>query len=130
MPNPTSFMTQFPSTLGFIFGCPTPETGFAVESIDENTTCDVYEQKNNVGEVIEVVTYNPRSEITVNGEVTAAYAGVVGQKSVIANLSLIGYPTGQTAGLVILRSVRITQNRTANQRLSLTATMYPLIPAV
>ena len=129
MPNPTSFMTEFPSTLGFIFGCPTPETGFAVESIDENTTCDVYEQKNNIGEVIEVVTYNPRSEITVNGEVTAAYAGVVGAKSTIANLSLIGYPTGQTAGLVILRSVRITQNRTANQRLSLTATMYPLIAA-
>jgi len=30
---------------------------------------------------------------------------------------------------VILRSVRITQNRTANQKISLSATMYPLIPA-
>jgi hypothetical protein len=126
MPN---LVTQYPSTLGFIWGCPTPETGFAVESIDENTTCDVYEQKDNVGEVIEVVTYNPRSEITVNGEVTAAYAGVVGQKTTIANLSLIGYAPTTVAGLVVIKSVRITENRTSNQRISLTATMYPLIPA-
>jgi hypothetical protein len=126
MPN---LVTQYPSTLGFIWGCPTPETGFAVESIDENTTCDVYEQKDNVGEVIEVVTYNPRSEITVNGEVTAAYAGVVGQKTTIANLSLIGYAPATVAGLVVIKSVRITENRTSNQRISLTATMYPLIPA-
>jgi hypothetical protein len=126
MPN---LVTQYPSTLGFIWGCPTPETGFAVESIDENTTCDVYEQKDNVGEVIEIVTYNPRSEITVNGEVTAAYAGVVGGKTTIANLSLIGYAAATVAGIVIIKSVRITENRTANQRISLTATMYPLIPA-
>jgi hypothetical protein len=126
MPN---LVTQYPSTLGFIWGCPTPETGFAVESIDENTTCDVYEQKDNVGEVIEVVTYNPRSELTVNGEVTAAYAGVVGQKTTIANLSLIGYAPATVAGLVIIKSVRITENRTANQKISLSATMYPLIPA-
>lgn len=124
-----NLVTQYPSTLGFIWGCPTPETGFAVESIDENTTCDVYEQKDNVGEVIEIVTYNPRSELTVNGEVTAAYAGVVGQKTTIANLSLIGYAPATVAGLVIIKSVRITENRTANQRISLSATMYPLIPA-
>ena len=124
-----NLVTQYPSTLGFIWGCPTPETGFAVESIDENTTCDVYEQKDNVGEVIEVVTYNPRSELTVNGEVTAAYAGVVGQKTTIANLSLIGYAPATVAGLVIIKSVRITENRTANQKISLSATMYPLIPA-
>jgi hypothetical protein len=129
MPTPTTFVNQYPATSGFIWGCPTPETGFSVESVDENVTTDVFEQRNNVGEFIEVVAYNARTEMTVNGEVLGTFAGVVGHPITIANLSLIGYPTGSTAGLVLLRSARLTQNRTANKRISMTATMYPLIPA-
>jgi hypothetical protein len=129
MPTPTTFVNQYPASSGYIWGCPTPETGFAVESVDENVTSDVFEQRNNVGEFIEVVTYNARTEMTVNGEVMGTFAGVVGHPITIANLSLIGYPTGSTAGLVLLRSARLTQNRTANKRISMTATMYPLIPA-
>jgi|SRR6516165_4523077 hypothetical protein len=126
---PTTFVNQYPAASGYIWGCPTPETGFAVESIEENVTSDVFEQRNNVGEFIEVVSYNARTEMTVNGEVMGSFPGVVGHPITIANLSLIGYPSGTTAGLVLLRSARLTQNRTANKRISMTATMYPLIPA-
>jgi hypothetical protein len=118
--------TLFPSTLGFTWGVPTPETGMAVESVRQNNTVQVFEQKNNVGEDIAIVTYNAKAEITIAGETTAAFADAVGTKITVANLLAIG---GVAAGLVICRAIEFTQGREAMQKVSITATMYPLIPA-
>jgi hypothetical protein len=118
--------TIFPSTLGFTWGVPTPETGIAVESVRQNNTVQVYEQKNNVGEDIAVVTYNAKAEITVAGEVTGTFAALVGKSITVANLLSLG---GVAAGMVICRAIEFTQGREAMQKVSITATMYPLIPA-
>ena len=116
----------FPSTLGFTWGIPTAEAGMAVESVRQNNTVQVFEQKNNVGEDIAIVTYNPKAEITITGETTGTFADAVGAKITVANIIALG---GVSAGLVICRAIEFTLGREAMQKVSITATMYPLIPA-
>jgi ribosomal protein L2 len=118
--------TIFPATLGFTWGIPTAEAGIAVESVRQNNTVQVFEQKNNVGEDIAIVTYNPKAEITIAGETTATFADTVGTKITVANILTLG---GVPAGLIICRAIEFTQGREAMQKVSMTATMYPLIPA-
>ena len=118
--------TIFPSTLGFIWGIPTAETGISVESVRQNNTTQVFEQKDNQGQDIAVVTYNAKAEITIAGEVIGSFAAQVGKSIVVANLIALG---GVAAGLVICRAIEFTQAREAMQKVSITATMYPLIPA-
>jgi len=119
--------TIFPATLGFTWGIPTPETGMAVESVRQNDTVEVFEQKNNVGDIVAIVTYNPTAEITIAGETVASFTAAVGTKISVANLIALG---GVAAGLVICRAIEFTQAREAMQKISITAKMYPLIPAV
>jgi len=71
--------TIFPATLGFVWGVPTAETGISVESVRQNNTTQVFEQKNNQGEDVAVVTYNPKAEITVAGEVIGSFTAQVGK---------------------------------------------------
>lgn len=118
--------TIYPSTLGFTWGIPTPEAGISVESVRQNNTTQVFEQKDNQGEDVAIVSYNPKAEITIAGEVIGTFAALVGKKITVANLVSLG---GVAAGLVICRAIEFTQAREAMQKVSITATMYPLIPA-
>jgi hypothetical protein len=124
MPAPTA--TIYPATLGFTWGIPTPETGISVESIRQNNTVQIFEQKDNQGQDIAVVTYNPKAELTIAGEVIGTFAAQVGKGLTVANLLTLG---GVETGLVICRAIEFTQAREAMQKVSITATMYPLIPA-
>jgi hypothetical protein len=125
---PSSTVNEFPSTLGYTFGVPTPETGISAETFEQNDTVDVYEQKDNQGEVVEVVTFNPRSEITISGESTAALAAILGLKMTVANLvtTQVG-PAAPAVGMTICRGVQYSKNRARNQTVRITATYYPLI---
>ncbi len=55
MPAPTTYVVKFPAVSTYTFGS-TDETGISVESYEQNDQTDTFEQKNGVGEVIEVVT--------------------------------------------------------------------------
>jgi hypothetical protein len=117
-------VNEYPSTLGYTFGIPTPETGISCESIEQNDQVDTYEQKDDQGEVVEVVTFNPRSEITISGESTAALTAVVGKILTFANLVTTQVGTG---GTTICKGVQYSKGRARNQSVRLTGTYYPLI---
>jgi hypothetical protein len=102
MPLPTT-VQQYPSTLGYTFGVTTPETGITSETIEQNDQIDTYEQKNEFGETIEVVTYNPRSEITISGESTAALVAILGKSLTLANLITTQVGAG---GLTVVKGVQ------------------------
>jgi len=123
MPLPTT-VTEYPSTLGYTFGVTTPETGITAETIEQNDQIDNYEQKNEFGETIEIVTYNPRSEITISGESTAALTAILGKQMTLANLITIQVGAG---GLTIVKGVQYSKNRARNQTVRITATYYPLV---
>ena len=79
-PPPSGTVTaynQFPAASPFTFGS-TNETGIAVDTYDQTDTCDKFEQKNNVGNTIEVIEHNMRSEITVSGEIMSTMPPIVG----------------------------------------------------
>lgn len=120
--------TLYPSTLGYVWGITTTQTGMSMSDYRQSDTTDKFEQKDGQGEVIAVVSYNPRSEITMTGETFAAFAGsvVAGKEIFTANLIL---PESATAGLVFCQTVEYTASREAMQKATITATMYPLIPA-
>jgi len=116
--------TIYPSGLGFIWGISATMTGMSMSSYRQNDTTDIFEQKSGQGETIAVVSYNPRSEITIEGETFAGFTVVAGKEITIANIIL---PPATTAGLVICRTVEYQASREAMQKATITATMFPLI---
>lgn len=94
----------------------------------QSDTTDKFEQKDGQGEVVAVVSYNPRSEITMTGETFAGFAGSVqaGKEIFTDNLIL---PGTVTAGLIFCQTVEYQSSRESMQKATITATMYPLIPA-
>jgi hypothetical protein len=129
MAAPTTYVTKFPAATGYIFGS-TDETGISVDTYEQRDQIDHYEQKNGQGEVIEVVTHNPRSEITCLGEVNGALiTATVGQSFTFTNLYLKYYGTTPPVGLAILREIQTSKGRAKNQQIRMTATFYPLVTA-
>jgi hypothetical protein len=125
----TSYVTKFPAATQYIFGS-TDETGISVETYEQRDQVDHYEQKNGQGEVIEVVTHNPRSEITCLGEVNGAtITAVVGQSFTFVNLYLKYYGTTPPTGIAIIREIQTSKGRAKNQQIRMTATFYPLVTA-
>ena len=121
---PTTPVNMYPPGLGFTWGISATETGMSLSSFRQNDTTDVFEQKDGQGNTIAVVSYNPRSEITMEGEVLAGLTVVAGQEITIANIIL---PTGATVGLVLCKSLEYQDSREAMRKATITATMYPLI---
>jgi hypothetical protein len=118
-------VTVYPAASTYTFGS-TAETGISTESYEQNDQIDHYEQKNGVGEVIEVVTFNPRGEITLMGQMTAAMTQVLGKSYTFANLVLVQYG-GTSTGISIVRSVQQSKGRAKNMDVRITATFYPLV---
>jgi hypothetical protein len=118
--------TVYPSTLGFTWGITTEETGLAVASVRQNDSTQIFEQKDNQGETIAVVSHDLKAEITIEGEITGAFTWAAGVPIVVANILAIG---GVAAGLVMCKNIEITQSREAMKKCTVNATMYPLIPA-
>jgi hypothetical protein len=125
---PTSY-NKFPSTSPFTFGS-TDETGIAVDTYDQNDQVDTFEQKNAIGDVIEVITHNMRSEITLSGEIMSTMASIVGQVWTPTNLIMQQYGTipGGT-GIAICKGVAYSKGRAKNMSVRITATFYPLLTA-
>src|SRR5258708_6175698 len=121
---PTSDIHTYPAASTYVFSIPTPETGITCDSIEQNDTCDVFEQKNELGEIIEVVTFNPRGEITISGESLAALAAILGKVLTVANLITTQVGAG---GSTIVKGVQYSQARGVNQKVRITATYYPLV---
>jgi hypothetical protein len=117
----------FPAATNFTFGS-TTEAGIATESYEQNDQVDHYEQKDNNGEIIEVVTFNPRGEITLSGQMTAAATQILGNKMTFANLVLVQYG-GTATGISIVRGVQQSKNRARNMDIRITATYYPKVTA-
>lgn len=116
---------KYPAATTYIFGS-TSETGIAVETYEQNDQVDHYEQKNNVGEVIELVTFNPRGEITLNGQINAALTTVLGNVMTITNLITTQYGT-LTAGIFVVKGVQYSKGRAKNMDVRITGTYYPLL---
>lgn len=116
--------TVYPSTLGYVFGIPTPEAGITLETYEQNDQVDIFEQRNELNAVVEVITNNPRSEITLNGQTTAAIAQILGKNVTVANL--IQTQMG-TVGLVVCIGVNYSNRRDQNQSCRISARHYPLI---
>jgi hypothetical protein len=116
----------YPSSLGFTWGITTEETGMAVETVRQNDTTKVFEQPDNAAQTIAVVSYDPKIEITVTGDITGSFSWVAGTPITLANL--ITQTSGPFAlGLVLCKSIEITQGREAMKKATVNATMYPLI---
>jgi hypothetical protein len=129
MAGPTNYVTKFPAATQYIFGS-TDETGISVDTYEQRDQIDHYEQKNGQGEVIEVVTHNPRSEITCLGEVNGAtITAVVGQSFTFVNLYLKYYGATPPTGIAIIREIQTSKGRAKNQQIRMTATYYPLVTA-
>jgi hypothetical protein len=120
---PTTTVVKHPSDAPFTFGT-VSELGIAVESYEQNDTCDKYEQKNEVGEVIEVVTFNPRAEITISGQLSDALTKFLGTTLTIANLITTQCGEG---GIAVVSGVSHSMGRAKNEDVRITATYYPLI---
>src|SRR5208282_1048066 len=113
----------FPAASAYIFGS-TVETGIAVETYEQNDQVDIFEQKNNVGEVVEIVTYNPRSEFTITGESTSALANILGKVMTVANLVTTQVATG---GVSICKQVGQSKSRAKNLQVRVMGTYWPLV---
>jgi len=120
--------THFPAASTYTFGS-TAETGVATETYEQNDQIDHFEQKNEVGEVIEVVTFNPRGEITLSGQMNAAATQILGKQWNPSNLVLVQYGGGAATGIAICRSVMQSKGRAKNMDIRITATYYPLVTA-
>jgi hypothetical protein len=121
-------VTIFPAATNFTFGS-TSEAGIATESYEQNDQVDHYEQKDNNGEIVEVVTFNPRGEITLSGQMTAAAVKILGLSMTFANLVLVQYGGGAATGISIVRGVQQSKNRARNMDIRITATYYPKVTA-
>lgn len=116
-------VTIFPAASTYTFGT-TAETGIAVSSYEQNDSVDEFEQKNNVGEEVEVVTFNPTAQITIKGESTAALTAVLGKAMTIANLITTQCGSG---GICIVKGVNHSAGRAKNLEVSITAKYRPLV---
>lgn len=130
MPNPPlsgplSF-NQFPAASPFTFGS-TDEAGIAVDTYEQNDQTDEFQQKNSVGNIIEVVTHNPRSDLTVSGEIEATMPPILGTTWTITNLILQQYTTAPSVGLVVVKGVNYSKGRAKNMSVRITATYYPFV---
>jgi hypothetical protein len=123
---PTTYVNIYPSGLGFTWGIPVAETGLNMDAVTNTAKCEEFQQKNSVGETIAVVTFNPTAEISLSGETMAAFDDIAGAPITPANLISLG---GVSTGMVICKTIEITQGRAKMQTAKLTATRYPLIPA-
>jgi hypothetical protein len=123
---PIAPFTAYPATLGYVWGIPTVETGITLESYEQNDQVSIYEQRNHVNTVVEAITHDPRSEITILGQTTAALGQILGLPVSIANLVITQMGV---AGLVMCTGVQYTNRRDANQSVRITARHYPLITA-
>jgi hypothetical protein len=122
-------VTKFPAATGYIFGS-TDETGISVETYEQRDQVDFYEQKNGVGEIIEAVTHNARSEITCLGEVNGAtITAQIGKQFTFTNLYLTYYGTPPPTGIAIIREIQSSKGRAKNQQIRITANYYPLVTA-
>jgi hypothetical protein len=129
MPPPITTYNKFPAASPFTFGS-TDETGIAVDTYDQNDQVDTFEQKDSIGNTIEVITHNMRSEITLGGEIEATMASIVGQSWTFTNLIMQQYGTPPPAtGLTIVKSVAYSKGRAKNMSVRITATFYPLVTA-
>jgi hypothetical protein len=127
MPAPTTTPNKFPAASPFTFGS-TNETGIAVDTYEQNDQVDEFQQKDNVGNVIEVITHNLRSEITCSGEIMATMASIIGQQWTPTNLILQQYG-GTSTGIAICKGVAYSKGRAKNMSVRITATFYPLVTA-
>lgn len=121
-------ITKFPAASVFTFGT-TLETGIAVSAYEQNDVCDVFEQRNEVNEVIEVATSNIRSEITITGELTAVATKILGGTFTPANLIMAQFGTLTDTGIAIVKGVNHSAGRAKNTEIKITATFYPLLTA-
>jgi hypothetical protein len=118
--------TAYPSTLGYVWGIPTTEVGITMESYEQNDQVSIFEQRNHVNTVVEAITHDPRSEITLLGQTTAALSQILGLPVSVANLVITQMGV---AGLVMCTGVQYTNRRDANQSVRITCRHYPLIAA-
>jgi hypothetical protein len=118
-------VTLFPALATYIFGT-TAETGIAVESYEQDDVVDEYEQRNNVGEIVEVVTFNPTATITITGESTAALTAILGKLMTVANLITLQCGSG---GITICNRVNHSSNRQRNLQVKISAKYRPLVLA-
>jgi hypothetical protein len=122
-------VNKYPAAASYVFGIPTLETAFTADVIEQNNTTDKFEQKNEFGEIVEVVTFNPRSEITIEGETTAALTAILGKTYTFANLVTTQFPEAVAGAVTIISAIQYTQRRGVNQRARATGTFYPLVTA-
>ncbi len=120
--------TQYPAASAFTFGC-VLETGIAVSAYDQNDVVDIFEQKNEINETIEVRASNARSEITITGELTAAADQILGRTMTPANLITAQFGTLSGTGLMIVKGVNHSSGRAKNTEIKITGTFYPLLTA-
>ena len=118
-------VTIFPAASTYTFGT-TAETGIAVSSYEQNDKIDKYVQKNNVGEDVEKVTFNPTADITITGESTAALTAILGKSMTIANLITTQCGAG---GICICTGVNHSAGRAKNLEVKITAEYAPLLTA-
>lgn len=115
---------QFPASSPFTFGS-TNETGIMVDTYDQNDQVDEFQQKNSVGNIIEVITHNPRSDLTISGEIQSTMAPILGTVWTPANLILQQY--GATTGIAIVKSMAYSKGRAKNMSVRISATFYPFV---
>jgi len=126
-PPPQSAPNKFPAASAYTFGS-TNETGIAVDSYEQTDTVDTFEQKDNVGQVIEVITHNMRSEIVVSGEILSTMTPIVGTSWTPVNLITQQYgPTPPAAAIMVVKSMAYSKGRAKNMSVRITGTYYPLI---
>lgn len=129
-PPPSGTITaynKFPAASPYTFGS-TDETGIAVDTYDQTDTCDKFEQKNAVGNIIEVIEHNMRSEITVSGEISASMPPIVGTVWTPANLITQQYgATPPVGAIMVVNSVAYSKGRAKNMSVRITGTYYPYV---
>jgi hypothetical protein len=104
------------------------ETGIAVSAYEQNDIVDIFEQRNEVNEVIEVVSSNARAEITITGELSATATKILGTVMTPANLITAQFGT-LTTGIMIVKGVNHSASRSKNVEIKITGTFYPLLVA-
>jgi hypothetical protein len=122
---PISTPNKFPAASPYTFGS-TNETGISVDTYEQHDLVDEFQQKDNVGQVIEVITHNMHSDITLSGEITQTMASIVGQIWTPTNLILQQYG-GTSTGVAIVKGVAYSKGRSKNMSVRVTATFYPLL---
>jgi hypothetical protein len=99
----------------------------AVETYTQNDQVDEYQQKNEVGEVIELVTYNPRGEQTVTAEITSALTQMLGKTITFNNWIPIQFGGAPATGISVVRGVNNSKGRAKNMQATITAGYWPLV---